>query len=383
MSVSQVVIGICTGHRSDIDDGDDGRNPLGWTLASLAAQTAPIDRVRILKEAPAAPAFFDLVRRFEDDLPIFVEVCEADLSLGARRNRLVELAGDSALYIVDDDAILVNESTLSRQLEAFEESGDDVGALQAPVLRRSVRPRDPSAGAAVATIDWSRGEVTFGFDTARNADRAGMSFAPTFAIDHLCLAQTLVNARAVRAVGGFTTFPWPAVYGQESELAVRLARDGFRVVFLPDEEAAIVHLKYGAPHWTGTMLDDRVLAGGISFKQAAVSAAESAAVDGTFSRKTSAGFFADFVSGFGAVFAHGGNEPQQRFLANVARRFVAENAIAHPFVMPIDDVEARESAFQEGIRRLSGAGLLQTDADVRTLLEESRASSNGDGVMWI
>jgi hypothetical protein len=370
-------VGICTGRRSDLDDANDGRNPLGWTLASLAAQDAPIDRIWILKQAPEAPAFTALLRRFDNELPISVEMVGGEDTLGARRNRLLELAGDTPLYIVDDDAILINESTLSRQLEAFEESGPEVGALQAPVLRRSVRPRDLSASAPVGRIDWSRGEVTFGFDAAAR------SSASAFAIDHLCLAQTLVDPRAVRAVGGFRIFPWPAVYGQESELAVRLARGGFRVVFLPEAEAAIVHLKYGAPHWTGTNLDDRILAGGVSFRCAAISAAESVAVDGTFSRKTSSGFFADFVSGFGAVFAHGGEESQRRFLTNVAQRFVAENAIAHPFVEPIDDLPARELSFQEGIRRLSGAGFLQSDADVRSLLEGSGTASNCHGVMWI
>jgi hypothetical protein len=387
MGESGLQVGICTSRRSDRADGDDpeGRNPLGWALRSLAAQDLAVDRVLVAKHGEATPAFCRLLDRFAGRLPIAVETFSRAEPLGILRNRLVELAGDGLLYFLDDDAILCEPTTLSRQVAAFTAAGEGVAALQAPVLRRSPRPRRMAAGqeADVARVRWDRSEVSFGFDTVLAVDGQALPDpVPPLPIDHLCLAQCLVDPVAVRAVGGFTTFPWPAVYGQESELAVRLARAGRRVRYLPDPQAAVVHLKFGAPHWTGTRLEERRLAGGVSFATAARLAAADEGGDGSWSRKSSAGFFADFVSGFGAVFAHGGQETLERFLDNVAGRFVAGNAVHHPFVVPIDQPEERAAAFLEGVRRLQAGGLLGQDRDWRAVAA-GEAVAGAVGELWI
>lgn len=359
-------VGICTSLRSNVGEGGGptGQNPLDWALKSLVAQDRTVDRVLVMKHGDASPAFHDLIGRFADRLPISVESWSRSEPLGRLRNRLLELAGDDLLFFLDDDAILSESSALSRQVAALAAADDQVAVLQAPVLRRSVRPRRVSAGHAnVGRIHWQAGVVSFRFDSVLDGDEAQATLQPVLPLDHLCLAQCLVDAPLLRAVGGFTTFPWPAVYGQESELAVRIRQAGHRLIYLPDPQAAVVHLKFGAPHWTGTRFDARQLPGGVSFGDAARLAAVRECGDGSWSRKSSAGFFADFVSGFGAVFAHGGQETLARFLSNVARWLVDDNAIRHPFVLPIDDRAERAEALLQGIRRLEAGGLLVPDRD--------------------
>lgn len=374
-------MGICTSDRSNAGSrgADNGRNPLRWALASLAAQEGEIDAVHVVKHGVASAEFDDLIAEMSDVLPIVVEVWDRIHPLGALRDRLVELAGDDLLYILDDDAILSTPTTLLRQRRAFDDA--ELGVLQAPVLRRTLHASPLSDPPGLGRVDPRRGQVSFGFGTATGTGRTPRPFA----IDHLCLAQCLLDPVAVRAVGGFTTFPWPAVYGQESELAVRLAQAGRQVAFLPDREAAVVHLKFGAPHWAGRCSDDAVLAGGTRFAPA--SALAEAAGDGErvtqdWSRKPSGGFFADFVSGFGAVFAHSGESAVDRFLANVVRDFVVENRIHHPFVLPMPVQAERVTAFQEGVARLSAAGLCPVDAG-SDLLAAAAPARRATEEIWI
>ncbi|MGQ0825951.1 MAG: glycosyltransferase [Actinomycetota bacterium] len=376
-------VGICTAGRSDVAHGDVddmGRNPLGWTLASLAAQSATIDHVHILKHGDCAEGFEDVVARFQATLPISVEYWPRTTPVGVLRNRLVELAGDDLLYFLDDDAILSTEAALGRQVARFSRAGERAAVLQAPVLRRSIHPRALTPGTKVASVDARAGEVTFAFDAAALCAHDELAEVPLLDIDHLCLAQCLVDPVHVRAVGGFTNFAWPAVYGQESELGVRLVDAGFGVTFLPDAATSVIHLKFGAPAWTGSPSDGKTLPGRIRFSVASA-LAEAGAANGedSWSRKSSAGFFTDFVSGFGAVFARRGPDGVHRFLRNVARRFVVENRLHHPFVLPIESRDERLAAFRDGVKRLQ-------DAEIGGELPVSElvpASGSDEEIAWI
>jgi hypothetical protein len=382
-------VGICTGERSNVDDGSDRRNPLGWTLSTLAAQDADISQVLVLKHGEASSGFDELVGRFGSALPIEVESFDRSVPLGELRNRLLDAAGGDLLYILDDDGLLTTPHALSTQVARFASAGPSIAVLQAPVLRRTLQPRVVAPDALrVGLVDADRGEVTFRFDSAILAP----SPVPLVDIDHLCLAQSLFDARRARDIGGFTTFPWPAVYGQESELGVRLVADGQRVCFLPDPDTAVVNLKFGAPFWApraptappAAPSSDAVLPGGVRYSWAdGLAAALDETGDGGWSRKASAGFFADYVSGMGAVFARRGEAGLERFLVNTARRFVGENRLHHPFVLPIEPAPERAAAFADGVGRLAQAGLWPHDRDWSALFAPAADITGTDETIWI
>lgn len=364
-----VCVGICTSARSNVEDAAE--NPLTWTLAGLAAQDAPIAEVLILKHGDSSPAFDSVVQQFRPRLPIEVEGIDRAAPLGKLRNHLLQAAGDRLLYIIDDDAIPATTRTLSTQVERFTAAEGALAVLQAPVLRRTLTPRRVTReGLRVGAVEPETGDLTFAFDSVVPSESGE---PPLVEIDHLCLAQSLLDPARVRDIGGFTTFPWPAVYGQESELGVRLVDSGQRVCFLPDPAAAVVHLKFGAPHWNAPPPGvDGVLPGGVDYSQAAALAGSRAETGHeSWSRKSSAGFFADYVSGFGAVFARRGAEGLERFLANTAQRFVADNRLHHPFVTPIECAAERAEAFRVGVERLVRAGMWRgtTDFTVRPSCE--------------
>jgi len=373
-------VGICTATRSNADDGSERRNPLGWTLSSIAAQDADIARVTILKHGDAAAGFDDIVKHFAAWLPIEVEFFDRSVPLGELRNRLLETAEDRLLYILDDDSIPMTTRTLSMQVARFTAADPPLVVLQGPVLRRTTQPRIVERDALrVGTVDAATGEVAFRFDSAIAANGQ----APLVDIDHLCVAQSLLHAARAREVGGFTTFPWPALYGQESELGVRLVDSGLRVSFLPEPDAAVVHLKFGAPHWTSSPVQDAVLPGDVRYSWAAELAAAPPKVgDHGWSRKSSAGFFTDYVSGFGAVFARRGEDALERFLRNTAQRFVLENRVHHPFVLPIEDCTERAAAFADGLDRLIAAGLWRPRRDWWSEVVRGETSRT-DEPIWI
>lgn len=380
MSGTGVCVGICTATRSNADDGSERRNPLGWTLSSLAAQDVDISRVVILKHGDISAGFNDVVQQFASTLPMEVESFDRSVPLGDLRNRLLETAEDQLLYILDDDAIPITARTLPMQVARFTAADPSLVALQGPVLRRTTQPRIVERDALhVGIVDASTGEVTFRFDSAISAKAE----APLVDIDHLCLAQSLLHAARLRDVGGFTTFSWPALYGQESELGVRLVDSGHRVAFLPAPDAAVVHLKFGAPHWTSSPVQDAVLPGDVRYSWAAeLAAAPPDCSDQGWSRKSSAGFFTDYVSGFGAVFARRGQDGLERFLRNTARRFVVENRLHHPFVLPIEPCTERAAAFDEGLDRLTAAGLWRHERDFLSDVGRDDMSRTDDAI-WI
>jgi len=388
----RVCVGVCTGERSNVEDGPERRNPLGWTLSTLAAQDADIAQVLILKHGEASSDFDDLVQRFGSALPIDVEPFDRSVPLGELRNRLFDAAGSGLLYILDDDGLLTTPHALSTQVARFESAEPSIAVLQAPVLRRTLQPRMVAPDALrVGRVDADRGEVTFRFDSAIPAVPANGP-VPLVDIDHLCLAQSLLDAPRARDIGGFTTFPWPAVYGQESELGVRLVADGQRVCFLPDPDTAVVNLKFGAPHWATPAADtadapdtpDTVLPGGVRYSWAdGLAAARDETGDESWSRKASAGFFADYVSGMGAVFARRGEAGLERFLVNTARWFVGENRLHHPFVLPIEQAAERAAAFADGLGRLTQAGLWRQNRDWSALVAPATDITGTDETIWI
>jgi hypothetical protein len=165
---------------------------------------------------------------------------------------------------------------------------------------------------------------------------------------------------------------------------VRLADAGQRVCFLPASNAAVVHLKFGAPHWASSPAADAVLPGGVRYSWAAGLAATGGDIgDESWSRKSSAGFFADYVSGFGAVFARRGEDGLERFLVNTAQRFVVENRLHHPFVLPIEHGTERAAAFSAGLDRLSRARLWRGRWDWSSIAASAVDRGGADQPVWI
>ncbi len=383
---ADLVVGICTNHRSDATFSADVRtqNPLQWVLRALNKQTVRPGLVIVMKQGKPTRNFQSVVKEARCNFGVRVEYFDQAEPLSTIRNELVMLAYPSPLWILDDDAILTGYETLETLMSVYSAHESSISVIQGPVYRRSLIGQRCSPTRKVAHINLHAHIVTHYFDTTSSVGHAEL-----LPIENLCLANCVINTEYAASVANFQPFPWSGVYGQESVYGLSLASGERTPLFFTDQRAAVINLKHGAPMWVPSQnnYSSVSLPGEVSFELAADISSQSSEI--TVSRKNSEGFFVDYLSGIGAIFVSNGDSASTRaVMARLWLQFVECNSIYHPFVLPLNSETSRKRAYATSIDRLNSwfplrLPYIPTSKDIELARECDDPQETGSAPKWI
>lgn len=208
---------------------------LGACLDSVAAQQLAGGFETIVVDDASSDRTEDVLRRRADGIRVVAH--EANVGWSASNNRGAQHARGEVLVFLNADTELRSPDTLERLVAAAEEP--DVG-LAGPMLLNPDGSLQPSC-ASHPTVAWALLTSTGlrrllpAAARARLAPEIGPQDQPAD-VDWLMGAALAIRADVFRALGGF----WPALYGEEQDLAYRVQRRGLRVRY--EASARITHI---------------------------------------------------------------------------------------------------------------------------------------------
>jgi GT2 family glycosyltransferase len=219
-------------------------NPLLNTLDDLLQQVDVAFEVVIADQNPEWPTACRVrLNKFVDDTRVHLMTLEQPGVVRARNLAVKESSGAILLFL-DDDVRIPNRRFLARHVANYEDESLSavVGReLRPDQARSSAIPADstlPGDPASEKPPHWSDRPPVFqvlSFD--RNSDRR--TFVHTF-----CTCNSSIRRSEFLRVGGFDEHFSGNSYGDDYDLAIRLAAKGGKTVY--DPLAALIHLQLQA-----------------------------------------------------------------------------------------------------------------------------------------
>jgi GT2 family glycosyltransferase len=192
-------------------------------LSHLARQTKTPGRIVVVDASPGKETH-DVVAAHRG-----VEYRRNELGIGhTATSRAIGVAdaGEDIVAFLDDDAY-AEPDWLERLLEPYRR--DDIGAVGGRALNGQAGEADEGLGEIGLLMPDGRLTGFFAADPGRDVD-----------VDHMLGANMSVRMAAVREVGGIRDFYPGTCLREETDIALRLRRAGWRIVYTPN--AVVRHI---------------------------------------------------------------------------------------------------------------------------------------------
>ncbi|MCK4647785.1 glycosyltransferase family 2 protein [Candidatus Pacearchaeota archaeon] len=245
---------IPTFNRSPHSPEEDS-NPLGWSLESLLAQkNSGLDEIIIVDDA-STDYTKDVVRSFQEEssVPIVYLKNKNNLGSSISRNIAVRHSKNDLVMFLDDDCIFSRYMFFGANF-TLNKLGDFVAALHLPVYHRKTVP-DSVSIRDIGVLDLDRGIITGNYDgfpveymenLEDNLLEPNLKIVKPLEIKNLG-GIFLIKKEVFKKIGGFPEFfTWKNGYREETDVALRLSENNYKMFFTPDPKFYCVHLKYGA-----------------------------------------------------------------------------------------------------------------------------------------
>jgi glycosyltransferase involved in cell wall biosynthesis len=237
------------------DSKDAIRNPLIWTLESIAANNdAPIRNVIVVDDGSTdhTCAALQAISALRPQLRLLYLRLPRRRGSASARNYGARYGSSDWLLFTDDDC-LFGQDTIRRAADLvrhLRERDGKTAALNLPYYIRRSTPAGCVPGPTIGKFDPRRGLVSGNFDAVPAGARAGTvgteQLSDPLRVNNLGCTYA-VERRRLLAAGGFPEdFDWVNSYGEETELAVRLGQVGGHLYYAADPRCHVVHMKYGA-----------------------------------------------------------------------------------------------------------------------------------------
>lgn len=230
-------------------------NPLGWCLESLLAQkSGGLAEIVIIDDA-SEDHTREVVEYFQKTSHIPIKYLKNSENKGSSisRNIAVDESKSDYIMFLDDDCIFSRYMFFGANFN-LNKLGENVAALHLPVYHRRTIPK-PVKIKDIGALDLNEGVMTGNYDGfpiefINNLDEnflnEELKIIRPIEIKNLG-GVFLARKKAFQKIGGFPEFfTWKNGYREETEIALKLQEEGYKMFFTPDPKFSCVHLKYGA-----------------------------------------------------------------------------------------------------------------------------------------
>ena len=223
----------------------DTREQLTDCLDSVQAQELPGGLETIVVDNASTDGTAELLEERADRVTVLTNPSNA--GFGAANNQAARVARGQILFFLNSDTVLLEPDTLERLADAVDAPGVGVAGPMLVNVDGTLQPScaaHPSVGRAVLLAaglhrllpDRLRARTSpHTWSHSRPADTGWLKGA-----------ALAVRADVFRAAGGF----WETPYGEEQDLAYKIARRGLRVRFEPSARVMHVGNQTGAQLWS-------------------------------------------------------------------------------------------------------------------------------------
>jgi len=257
-TIAPISIVVPTYNRSPHPVEEDS-NPLAWCLESLLAQQhTNLDEIVVIDDNSKdhTREVIDFFAEQAERRGVTITSVKNKKNRGSSisRNKGVAQSKNDFIMFVDDDCVFDSRMLFGATF-TLERLPDNAAAIHMPVYHRRRQPKLVDIK-DIGVLDLERGIMTGNFDGFPREYLGGLDknfmdlrlkiFNPV-QIQNLG-GVFLTKKNAFQEVGGFPEdFTWKSSYREETDLALRLAENGYSLFFTPDPKFSSIHLRYGAP----------------------------------------------------------------------------------------------------------------------------------------
>jgi len=235
-------------------------NPLWWCITSLNMQSKQSSLNEIIIIDDNSQDFTkEIVKELSkiSKIKIFYRKNKKRVGSGKSRNIGVKFTKNDLIFFLDDDCILLKKDILEKANYAFNalrNKGIKIGALSLPVTSNKLKS-DIVNSNRIGIINKEKGSIMryhieFPKEYISNLEKYYLNknkkvFWPLKV--KVVGGVFLCDKKAFLDAGGFPTFSWGNIFGEEPEFILNMQKKGWKVFYLPsiDKKFRVFHCKFG------------------------------------------------------------------------------------------------------------------------------------------